>query len=104
MSEATHSYYDWQVSTLMLAYDAVEPLGRHDESALARRQQQVEEELHQMVHEVLPEDYRRDPQREFPPEVVVMLTRATIRRAAEIVGLDSPDSQSGGSVQREGGV
>ena len=41
MSQATHSYYDWQVSTLMLAYDAVEPLGRYDESALAARQQRV---------------------------------------------------------------
>ena len=33
MSETTHSYYDWQVSTLLLAYDAVEPLGRDDEAA-----------------------------------------------------------------------
>jgi hypothetical protein len=87
MSEPTHSYYDWQVSTLMLAYDAIEPLARDDEARLARRQQQVEEELHRMVHAVLPEDYRRDPQREFPPEVVVMLTRATLRRAGQILGL-----------------
>ena len=87
MSEGTHSYYDWQVSTLMLAYDAVEPLDRRDEPALAKRQQQVEEELRRMVHEVLPDDYRRNPEREFPPEVVVTLTRATLRRAAEIVGL-----------------
>ena len=28
MAEGTHSYYDWQVSTLMLAYDTVEPLDR----------------------------------------------------------------------------
>ena len=87
MSEPTHSYYDWQVSTLLLAYDAVEPLARDDEANLARRQRAVEEELHRMAHEVLPEDYRRDPEREFPPEVVVMLTRATLRRAATIVGL-----------------
>src|SRR5688500_5554892 len=96
VSSQNHSYFDWQVSTMMLAYDAVEPLGRHDEAALARRQQQVEEELHRMVHEVIPEDYRVNPEREFQAEVVVMLTRATIRRAAEIVGLDCPDSQSGG--------
>ena len=87
MSEGTHSYYDWQVSTLMLAYDAAQPLSRHDEPALAKRQQQVEEELHRMVHAVLPEDYRKNPEREFPPEVVVMLTNATLRRAAEIVRL-----------------
>jgi hypothetical protein len=87
MSEPTHSYYDWQVSTLMLAYDAVEPLARDDDARLAERQQRVEEELHRMAHEVLPEDYRRDPQREFPPEVVVMLTRATLKRACQIIGL-----------------
>jgi hypothetical protein len=87
MSDNTHSYYDWQVSTLMLAYDAVEPLDRHDEPALAARQQRVEEELHRMAHDILPEDYRRNPQREFPPEIVVMLTKATLRRAGEIVGL-----------------
>lgn len=87
MSEGTHSYYDWQVSTLMLAYDAVEPLGRHDEPALAARQQRVEEELNRMAHEILPEDYRRNPQREFPPEIVVILTKGTLRRAGEIVGL-----------------
>jgi len=87
MSEATHSYYDWQVSTLLLAYDAVEPLGRDDEEGLARRQRAVEEELHRLAHEVLPENYRRNPEREFPAEVVVLLTRATLRRAATIVGL-----------------
>jgi hypothetical protein len=81
MSEPTHGYYDWQLSTLLLAYDAVEPLARDDEANLARRQQAVEEELHRMAHEILPDDYRRNPEREFPPEVVVM------RRAATIVGL-----------------
>ena len=87
MSEPTHSYYDWQVSTLLLAYDTVEPLARDDDAKLARRHQAVEEELHRIAHEVLPEDYRRNPEREFPPEVVVMLTRATLRRAGAIVGL-----------------
>ena len=87
MSEPTHSYYDWQVSTLMLAYDAVNPLGRHDEPALAARQQHVEEELHRLAHQILPQEYRQNPQREFPPQIVVMLTRGTLRRAGEIVGL-----------------
>ena len=87
MSEPTHSYYDWQVSTLLLAYDAVEPLGRDDEANLARRQRAVEGELHRMAQEVLPEDYRRNPEREFPPQIVITLTRATLRRAATIVGL-----------------
>jgi hypothetical protein len=71
----------------LLAYDAVEPLAREDEAKLAQRQREVEEELHRMAHEVLPEDYRRNPEREFPPDVVVLLTQATLRRAAAIVGL-----------------
>jgi hypothetical protein len=87
MSEATHSYYDWQVSTLLLAYDVVDPIGRDDVEALAKRQQEVELELHQMVHTILPEDYRNNPGRDFPPELVMQLTRATLRRAAAIAGL-----------------
>jgi hypothetical protein len=42
MSSGTHSYYDWQVSTLMLAYDVAEPIERTDEARLAARQQEVE--------------------------------------------------------------
>ncbi|HEY7116264.1 MAG TPA: hypothetical protein VH475_06750 [Tepidisphaeraceae bacterium] len=87
MSHATHSYYDWQVSTLLLAYDAVEPLARDDVEALARRQQDVERELQQMVQALLPADYRDNPQRDFPPELVIELTKATLRRAASIVKL-----------------
>jgi hypothetical protein len=87
MSSATHSYYDWQVSTLLLAYDAVDPISRDDVEALAKRQQDVELELHKMVHATLPPDYLSNPARDFPPEVVIDLTRATLRRAAAIVGL-----------------
>jgi hypothetical protein len=87
MSSATHSYYDWQVSTLLLAYDAVEPLKRDDVEALAKRQQGVELELHDLAHAILPPDYLENPQRDFPPQVVVEMTKATLRRAATIVGL-----------------
>ena len=68
MSSATHSYYDWQVSTLLLAYDTVEPISRDDVEALARRQQEVEMELHKMVHAILPPDYLNNPARDFPPK------------------------------------
>ncbi len=87
MSSATHSYYDWQVSTLLLAYDAVEPLARDDVRSLAARHEKVEHELHDIAHAVLPPDYLADPEREFPPEVVIAMTRATLRRAATIVGV-----------------
>jgi hypothetical protein len=88
---ASHSYYDWQLSTLMLAYDVVEPISRHDVEALARRQQSCEEELHAIAHAVIPDDYRANPQRDFPPEIVQRMTVATITRAAVIVGLVRPD-------------
>ena len=87
MSSSTHSYYDWQVSTLLLAYDAVDPLRRDDTAGLTQRQQAVEMELHQMAHAILPRDYLENPQTDFPPEIVVQMTRATLERAAVIVGL-----------------
>lgn len=82
----THSYYDWQVSTLMLAYDVVQPLPRSDDKAIAQRQQQVEEEIQKLAHDVIPPAYRENPQMEFPPAIVILLTRATLRRAGQIVG------------------
>jgi hypothetical protein len=86
MSEGTHSYYDWQVSTLMLAYDVAEPIHRDDLKKLEERQRNVEMELHEMVHRLLPKSYLDNPQEDFPAEVVVLLTRATIDRAVEIMG------------------
>ena len=87
MSSPTHSYYDWQVSTLLLAYDAVDPVPRDDVESFARRQQNVEEELHQMVQAILPKDYLENPQQDFPPEIIIQLTRSTLSRAARIIGL-----------------
>jgi hypothetical protein len=87
MPSATHSYYDWQLSTLLLAYDAVEPLDRDDVAGLTARQQRVEVELHDLAHAVLPAEYLANPTADFPPAVVIEMTRATLRRAATIVGL-----------------
>ena len=85
MSSITHSYYEWQISTLMLAYDAIAPLPREDTSAHAERQQACEKELYELVRAVLPKEYLENPQHDFPPEIVVELTKATIRRASAIV-------------------
>lgn len=87
MAEATHSYLDWQISTLMLAHDAVNPVGRDDIAAQAARQQEVEREIHALAMSAIPQSYRDNPQQDFPPEIVVLLTKATLRRAAEITGL-----------------
>ena len=83
----THSYYDWQVSTLLLAYDAVEPLSREDVAGLQKRQQRCELEVREIALSVIPPDYQRDAGKELPPEIIVGMTRATLRRAAEIVGV-----------------
>lgn len=87
MSHGTHSYFDWQVSTLMLAYDAVQPVNRDDEPSQAAREQQVQRELHQLAHAVIPEWYLKNPTEDFPPEIVVLLTKATVARAAQILGM-----------------
>lgn len=93
MAEATHSYLDWQISTLMLAHDVVEPLPREDVARQAARQQSVEREVHDLAMAVIPQSYRENPQADFPPEIVMLLTKATIRRAAEISGLFNPGKQ-----------
>ncbi len=86
MAEGTHNYYDWQVSTLMLAYDVSDPLPRHDNKRINERQADVEKEIHELAHRTIPVAYRDHPEMEFPPAVVMLLTRATIARAVEILG------------------
>ena len=87
MAETTHSYLDWQISTLMLAHDVAEPLDRNDLAGLEKRQRAVEQEVHALAMATIPASYRENPQDEFPTEIVIMLTRATVRRAAELVSL-----------------
>ncbi len=86
-AEATHSYFDWQVSTLMLAYDVVDPIARDDLASHQKRQQAVEQEVREVAFSVIPDDFQRNEAREFPPELVMQITRATVKRAATIVGL-----------------
>lgn len=85
--DGTHSYFDWQVSTLMLAYDVVEPIPRDDVEAQQKRQQTAEEEVREVAFSVIPDDFKRNEAQEFPPELIMRITRATIKRAGEIVGL-----------------
>jgi hypothetical protein len=85
-SHGSHSYFEWQVSTLMLAYDVVEPIPRSDDARIAKRQQAVEHELHEIAHRIIPPAYRENAQLEFPPAIVMQMTRATLKRANEIVG------------------
>ncbi|MBC7785676.1 MAG: hypothetical protein H7144_17745 [Burkholderiales bacterium] len=88
MSSQSHSYYEWQVSTLMLAYDVVDPIPRDADKQIAGRQQKVEEEIHAMAMKLIPQTYRDNPQMEFPPAITMLLTKATIARASEILGMN----------------
>ncbi len=87
MSEQTHSYVDWQISTLMLAYDVVDPLPRNADKLLAEREEKVRQELKDMAYATLPKDYLDNPQKDFPASMVKLLTRATLRRASQIAGV-----------------
>lgn len=86
----THIYFEWQCATLMYAYDVVDPLHRLDEDAIARRRQNVEEEVYGLFVQTVPESFRNDPTRDFSADVVIDLTRATLRRACEIAGVRAP--------------
>ena len=83
----THSYFDWQVSTLMLAYDVMDPIPRVEDKRISDRQRDVEKEIHTLAHKTIPQAFLENPEMEFPPAVIMLMTRATVTRAAEILQL-----------------
>ena len=86
-AQGTHSYHDWQVSTLMLAHDVRRPLAREDVEAQQKRQRQCELEVRDIALSVIPADFQSDPTREFPPRLVMEMTKATLARAAVVAGI-----------------
>ena len=84
-SRGTHSLYDWQLSTLMLAYDAADPIDRADGEAMRRREQAVMQELQQIAVRVVPKEYWEDAGKPLTPQLAHDLTKAVIRRAAEVI-------------------
>ncbi|QDU71360.1 hypothetical protein [Mucisphaera calidilacus] len=79
-------YFEWQVTTLLLAYDLAEPIERGDQEASERRRRRVEEEVSQLSLAVIPEKYRNDPKLNWPPEIMMTITKATLLRTFEITG------------------
>lgn len=77
-------YFDWQVTTLMLAYDLDQPLAGQGEEAVAQRRQRVEEEVRAMVMALLPEEYKQNASLQWPPDLMMRITRRTLQRAAEV--------------------
>ena len=86
-------YYDWQVNTIMLARDVTDPIRGGDEAAHRARRAEVEDAVRQFTLQVVPEAYRNDPTLNWPPEVMMEITRATLYEAARVAGmLASPPS------------
>ena len=83
-------YYDWQVTTVMLAYDLAEPIPGGDEELRRKRRADVEEEVRRLSLAVVPDVYRNDPNLDWPPEVMMDITRSTLLHAAQVAGLASP--------------
>lgn len=77
--------YDWQLSTLMLAYDVADPVARDDTEALTKREEAVRKELYDIAQAVVPKEFWSDGGRELTATVAHDLTKAIIQRAAAIV-------------------
>ncbi|MEM9881659.1 MAG: hypothetical protein AAF800_01930 [Planctomycetota bacterium] len=84
--QAMQGYFDWQVTTLMLAYDLQDPVDPADEGAGERRRRAVEEEVRAFSLAVVPDVYQNDPSLAWPADVMRDLTRATLGRAAQVAG------------------
>lgn len=84
-TDAMQGYFDWQVTTLMLAYDLSDPIAASAGQALGeRRRRSVEEEVRRITLDLVPDLYKQDPSLDWPPELMMAITRTTIRRAAEV--------------------
>jgi len=85
-------YYEWQVTTLLLAYDLAQPLAQGDDAGSGERRHAVEDEVRALSLAQVPEVYKANPDLDWPPEVMMALTRATLFRAAQITGLVEPQA------------
>jgi len=79
-------YFDWQVTTLLLAYDLMQPLPGEDEKAAQHRRTTTEQEVREFTLAVVPQTYLDDPNLDWPPELMMTITRATFDRVNQITG------------------
>lgn len=79
-------YFDWQVTTLLLAYDLVDPIPGDSPEAIETRRTQTEQEVREFTLAVVPDMYLNDPNLDWPPEVMMAITRATFDRVNQITG------------------
>jgi hypothetical protein len=81
------AFYDWQVTTLMLAYDLADPIPAREADRIEARRESVQDELGALVQSVVPAKYFENPSLAWPPDVMMSITHATLKRAAEVAGL-----------------
>ena len=79
-------YFDWQVTTLLLAYDLMDPITGDDPKTIEQRRVTTEQEVRDFTLAVVPEMYLNDPNLDWPPEVMMAITRATFDRVNQITG------------------
>ncbi|MEM6550882.1 MAG: hypothetical protein AAF750_01910 [Planctomycetota bacterium] len=80
------SYYEWQVTTVMLARDLVEPLPEGaDEDAAMNRRMQVEREVSTMTMQLVPPELQKNPNLDWPAELMRAISAATIRYANHLL-------------------
>lgn len=84
-------YFDWQVTTLMLARDLHDPIRAGDETAAEARRQEMEHYTAQLTRNVVPADLWSSGQA-WPPEVMREITATTVHHAAEIIELGFEDA------------
>lgn len=81
-------YFDWQVTTLMLAHDLADPVPRDNEQAHHDRRHAVEDEVRVLTLAVLPEQFKHDATLGWTPEMMMTITRETLKAASRIAGLN----------------
>lgn len=98
MSEQDHEqsalqgYFDWQVTTVMLALDLVEPLPAGDEQMQRDRRERVEDQVRHFSLAAIPEQYKTNPNLDWPPEVMMALTRETFVQVQGILAKGQPSA------------
>lgn len=77
-------YFDWQVTTLLLAHDLMDPIPADNPEAIEQRRTRIEQEVRDFTLTVVPEMYLNDPNLNWPSEVMMTITRATFDRVNQI--------------------
>ena len=88
-SNPLQGYFDWQVTTLMLASDISDPISAGDEQAALARRERLEEEVRKLTLSLVPRKYIEDPSLDWPAELMRTITKHTLERAHQIMQLSA---------------